>query len=472
MQLQEKSKTIITLRRVWTDYQKIRDLKPATLKNYNQRLNVYLRDWLDIPINEITKDMVEERHSSISGKAIANSAFRTLRALLAYAEAKYVDEKGEPIIKHNPVKRLTEVRGWHRDRRRKTVLQISELNRWFRAVFSLDNSTTRDVLLLLLFTGMRRNEAIELKWKDVDLNAGIIKLHNTKNGDDFDVPMSDYVWRLMHARSLTASSEFVFPGSSRGHTAAAYTSCSIARRRSGLQFSLHDLRRTFMTVADEIEIKNEVIKQLVNHKVDDVTEGYIVRSLERRRRATQRITNAILKYAGLKTLEETRNSAPVVPQVRVEENPQPIEIKAPRLNGREKLTDQQVREIRELSLSGVKGAFIAERYGISPDYLTDLLKMRYRKSASQDPAPTDKPDKPRALILRDVSAERRKAFEAQVLDICRKQQIQPFTITRIMTQHDGECSYIMVQEALKSLAEQGSLNRIGVNLYRVPTNER
>jgi integrase len=294
----------ITLRRVWSDYQQIRDLKPTTLKNYNQRLNLYLSDWLDLPVTAITKDMCEERHSSISGKAIANSTFRTLRALLTYAEAKYCDESGDPVLKNNPVKRLSEVKAWHRDRRRRTVLEVRHLRSWFRAVLSLENAVTRDVLLLLLFTGMRRNEAIQLRWEDVDLLGGVIRLRDTKNGEDFDIPMSDYVWRLMQARHLTSASEYVFPGNSHGHTVAAYTSCSIVRRRSGINFCLHDLRRTFTTLGDELDLKNEVIKSLINHKSGDVTEGYIVRSIERRRRATQKITNALLSYAGIQPSEQ------------------------------------------------------------------------------------------------------------------------------------------------------------------------
>ena len=296
------SNRIVTLRQVWTDYQKVRKLRPATLKNYNQRLNRYLPDWLDLDIKDISKDMCEERHTAIAGKAIANSTFRTLRALLCYAEVKYTDDAGQPLLKHNPVKRLTEVRAWHRDRRRRTVLKLSELPLWFRAVFALDNTTTRDVLLLLLFTGMRRNEAINLKWTDIDLDAGTITLKSdaTKNGDEVVIPLSDYIWRLLAMRHLTSASEWVFPGTKAGKaTVAAWTSYKIVCRTSGINFCLHDLRRTFTTVADELDIKNEVIKQLVNHRRPDVTDEYIIRSVERLRRATQAITNAILAHAHL-----------------------------------------------------------------------------------------------------------------------------------------------------------------------------
>lgn len=290
----------VTLRQVWRDYQLTRRLKPATIKNYNQRLNMHLKDWLDIQIERITKDMVEERHRSIKGGAMANSTMRTLRALLHYAAVKYEDENGKPIIAANPVRRLTELRAWHRDKRRKTVLRLSDLRPWMKAVHSLENSTTRDLLLTILFTGMRKHEAMLLTWDDVSLDHGTIWLHDTKNAEDTVIPISSYLWRLLKLRKLGSRSQWVFPGKSPDKPiTAGHKGIATVIERSGVQFCLHDLRRTFITIGDELELKSEVVKALVNHKTADVTEGYTIRSIERLRRATEKISRAILHHAGM-----------------------------------------------------------------------------------------------------------------------------------------------------------------------------
>lgn len=45
-------------------------------------------------------------------------------------------------------------------------------------------------------------------------------------------------------------------------------------RESGVTFSLHDLRRTFITVAESLDISAYPVKRLVNHKMSrDVTAG-------------------------------------------------------------------------------------------------------------------------------------------------------------------------------------------------------
>lgn len=304
MQRLNKAKPAPTLKQVFADYQIDRALKPITLKNYNQRINQYLPEWLDIPVTSITKDMIEAKYRSIPHKAMANSTMRTLRAVLHYAIAKYDKPDGTPMLTNNVVRRLTELKMWHRDKRRKTVLSKHDLKPWFQGVFSLDNSTMRDFLLLLIFTGMRKHEALNLTWSRVDLKDGTITLHeeDTKTSESITIPLSTYAWNMLMIRNHGARSEFVFPNhDGTKPISAAEKSKAFVVQRSGIKFCLHDLRRTFMSVADDLDIKNEVIKALVNHKTKDVTEGYICRSVERLRRSTQRVTDAILIYGGMNT---------------------------------------------------------------------------------------------------------------------------------------------------------------------------
>lgn len=71
----------ITLKKVWEDYRQTRRLRETTVRNYDLRLTRCCSDWLDLPISQITRDMVQDRHASIKGEAMANSTMRTLKAL-------------------------------------------------------------------------------------------------------------------------------------------------------------------------------------------------------------------------------------------------------------------------------------------------------------------------------------------------------------------------------------------------------
>jgi integrase len=72
-------------------------------------------------------------------------------------------------------------------------------------------------------------------------------------------------------------------------------------KASGIDFTLHDLRRTFSTIAESLDIPAYAIKRLLNHKMpSDVTAGYIVMDVERLREPMQKITDYILKSASVK----------------------------------------------------------------------------------------------------------------------------------------------------------------------------
>lgn len=299
------SSRIVTLRQVLDDYIRVKRLRVRTEKNYKVRIETHLSDWLDEPVSVITKKMVEERHRVITarGKSIANDVFRTLRSLLKFAQWYYEDDCGESVLKVNPVNRLNEIRAWHKIKPRQGVIEPLQLRAWFRAVFSLDNSTVRDYLILVICTGLRKGEAQHLTWEQCDLDGGVLRLdpEDTKTDTQLTVPLSRYVWGMLIQRKIGAMSHYVFPGLNKTKPISLGTkTLDVVRERCGVHFTLHDLRRSFSTYADDLEIKNELVDELTNHVPQTITERhYIVRNVERLRRCTEQITGYILKHAGV-----------------------------------------------------------------------------------------------------------------------------------------------------------------------------
>ena len=67
-------------------------------------------------------------------------------------------------------------------------------------------------------------------------------------------------------------------------------------KATGIAFTVHDLRRTFITIAESLDIPAYALKRLMNHKMtNDVTAGYIIADVERLRKPMQLITDYILK---------------------------------------------------------------------------------------------------------------------------------------------------------------------------------
>jgi len=300
----------VTLHQVYRDYLLTRkNLKPNTLHDYKRCIEGALADWLDKPITEISKDMIELRHRALGERsaARANNTMRVLRALFNFAREQYEDAEGNSVLVVNPVERLSKNRAWYRVERRQTVLKPHQLKAWYGALMQLNRETTRDYLLVLLLTGLRRSEGSQLRWEHIDLEDRSLTVPVTKNGKPHTLPLSDHLYTLLKRRSEESESPWVFPSSvNDGPLTEPRTALERIEALCGIEFTLHDLRRTFITTAESLDISAYAVKRLVNHTAShDVTAGYIIASTERLRIPMQRITDYIIKNFDL---EPTANA--------------------------------------------------------------------------------------------------------------------------------------------------------------------
>ena len=194
---QESKVQEITLGKVFDDYLQSRKLEDNTGYIYKSTVRSTLSDWLDLSLTEIKKDMVE-RH---------DHAMRILRALFTYAKITYEHPNGDPIITNNLVTRLSQARIWNKKARRQTVIKSHELSAWCKAVMGLENKTVIDYLLLLLFTGLRKNEAAELLWENVDLTGATLLIPVPKNRQPHMLPLTPFLKEM-----LQGTMNMSFPG--------------------------------------------------------------------------------------------------------------------------------------------------------------------------------------------------------------------------------------------------------------------
>lgn len=290
----EERKQIITLDHVLQSYKSTRkNLKDSTLEIYEYQLNKYLADWMNRLITDIDKDMIVAKHTYIGrehGPHVANGVMRILRALCNYAHATY------DICEVNPVSYLSKIKAWYPEKRRRTYIKPHQLKDWWTGVHELENDTMRDYLIFLLFTGLRRTEAAKLKWEDIDFEDRTFTIHQTKNGDPLVLPMSDYIYEMLCNRHNRHTGEYVFPGPGReGFLAEPKKAIYKVAVSSCVSFTCHDLRRTFITIAEGLDLPYYALKRLMNHRINDVTSGYIVMDVNRLREPTQKIADYIIK---------------------------------------------------------------------------------------------------------------------------------------------------------------------------------
>ncbi|MDP3267859.1 MAG: integrase arm-type DNA-binding domain-containing protein [Legionella sp.] len=298
-----KIKTM-TLDSVFNDYLKARkDLKEFTVIDYRNVLRQVMPDWLNKPLINITREMIAKRHAEYgitNSKARSNYAMRVLRAVFNFAVHEYQLESGQSIISVNPVEYLSHTRSWFRVDRKNTVIKSHQLTEWHEGLMRLAEQEDypqammwRDYFLLILFTGLRRMEAASLPWKDIDFKARTFTVQDIKNREIHTLPMSDFLYELFLRRRQFKTSEFVFPAPSKtGHIMEPRKAMLKVAELSGVTFTVHDLRRTFATTGESLDLPAYALKRLLNHKMThDVTAGYIMRDVERLRKPMQRISD-------------------------------------------------------------------------------------------------------------------------------------------------------------------------------------
>lgn len=301
----------ITLQEVFDDYVQVRGkhLSDNTVSNYNTVLERHLASWRSRELGAITRTMVQRKHTEISeiSPSAANKTMRVLRALFNFANGQYEDEQGKGLFPDNPVSRLSHVRIWNKEIRRQNKINNSDLKAWFAAVTGVDEAdayavTVRDYLTMLLLTGMRRRELAPIQWSDINLKDRILTVGETKNGDPLLLPLSDYLYDMLTARRQTVDGDYVFPGGlGNPYISEPKKQVGQIREKSGVHFTLHDLRRTYISIAESLDIPAFALKKLVNHRVTgDVTAGYIIMDVGRLRKPMQQITDHILSLASIR----------------------------------------------------------------------------------------------------------------------------------------------------------------------------
>ncbi len=266
------------------------NLREASVKDYTKIMNspFGFADWLNKPINEITRDMVLVRRKQFTGGA--DNKMRVLRLLMRYAVVtlKALDE--------NPVDVMRDGSLWAKPTRRKRMIPSDNLKDWYSAVLNLENEKARVYLLLLLHTGLRDQDVRYLEWKDVDFKNDCFIARDTKNSSDFTAYLAPQIKPYLRAlHEKTGVGQYVFPGGGKdGVMDVPRKPIAQVCNQTGVEFSSHDLKRTFLTIGEAAMIPFSLLKALANHQTDgDVTGGYINPEANTMRQATFKIANEI-----------------------------------------------------------------------------------------------------------------------------------------------------------------------------------
>ncbi|MDB2705295.1 tyrosine-type recombinase/integrase [Pseudomonadota bacterium] len=291
--------SLVTLSQVMDKYIEVHTLRPSTVKDYKYKINHDLANLAEKNIDTITElDIINvQKKLTKTSTSLSNAALRVLKLTLKYAFAI-------KLISENPADVITSARLMAKPKRKDRIIHAGKLGDWLKAVGLLENYKARVYLLLLLFTGLRTSEALNLTWDDIDLRNKTLKIYDTKNHLVHTLPIPDYLVTYLKELKMQKINNWVFGAKSRNGEDAPMTrpkkQVQIVVEATGVKFSPHDLRRTFATVSEAVGLPASMSKRLLNHGAkdnSDVTSGYIVSEEETIRKAINSIADFILERA-------------------------------------------------------------------------------------------------------------------------------------------------------------------------------
>ncbi len=162
-------------------------------------------------------------------------------------------------------------------RQRHHVLSEGDIRKLW-ASLSEEPCRTAAPLKLRLLTAQRGGEVVSMRWREVDLDTcwWTIPSERSKNGLPHRVPLSPPALALLKdLHEQSHDSPWVFP-SPRGNSYLADThrSTERIRKKAGIEFRGHDLRRTAASFMTSMGIPRLVVARILNHAERGVTAVY------------------------------------------------------------------------------------------------------------------------------------------------------------------------------------------------------
>lgn len=229
---------------------KIRNFSPRTMKAYLYHNNAFLK-FITKPPLEITQKDIESYLIHLADKGLQGSTRHLVVAALSFYYLGIMKRKFS----------------WKYPKTAKPLPRALSKEEVRRLIDSITNPKHRLIIELIYSAGMRVSEAINLKWKDIDLDRNTIHIKNSKGGKDRIVMLATKVKAQLKEAPTKKGIVFTTNRGDRHTTRSIQEIVSKAASIAGINkdVSPHSLRHSFATHLLENGTDIGHIKELLGH---------------------------------------------------------------------------------------------------------------------------------------------------------------------------------------------------------------
>lgn len=242
-----------------------------TWKNDEAKLKTrILPNWGKMRLDTITTRQIETLHNSIKTErtpATANRHLAMIKRMFSLAiQWGYVES--------NPAQH---VKLFKENNERTAWLAADQISAMLQACQDYPDPYIATLFPFLLYTGARSGEALNAKWKNIDLDRTMWHIPEAKSGKGRFVPLAPQAVELLRHLTQQEDNPYVFCGHVKGQ-ALINVAKPWKRIRAAAKlpedFRIHDLRHTFASwgVSNGIDLYH--IQTLLGHASSQMTQRY------------------------------------------------------------------------------------------------------------------------------------------------------------------------------------------------------
>ena len=221
-------------------------------------------------LNEINRREVQTFHADLLEEGLAPATADHHAKLIRQMLNMAVEWE---VIPSNPVARI---RLFLVDNRREVNLDTDQFERLLYVLRTDSNRAVCRVILFLLSTGARLNEALSATWEQIDRGNRVWKIPAkvSKSGKVRAVPLTDAAFDVLNEQPTKEGHLFVSP-KTKGKLSHVHRVWDRLRNEAGLpNFRIHDCRHAFASMLVNSGHSLYAVQTILGHSSHSVTERY------------------------------------------------------------------------------------------------------------------------------------------------------------------------------------------------------
>ncbi|ATY42702.1 site-specific integrase [Acinetobacter baumannii] len=257
-----------------TIYMPSAEMRKKSYKDDEAKLRMHILPVIgDYPFEDINAGMLNKLLTELRSKGLTNASINRVRALLSVMFNMAINHD---LIQVNPVSKVSKFKENNQIERYLNAQEIKRLMDVLNAPHQhgIDNLIIVAIVKFLLLTGVRKREAMDMKWTDVDLTTGVWLLGENKSGKARRITLNQDALAILH--SLPQQHAFIFanPMTGQPFNDMRKTFQSIMKAASIRNIRIHDLRHNFASIAVNSGQSLYVVQHLLGHASPQTTQRY------------------------------------------------------------------------------------------------------------------------------------------------------------------------------------------------------